>query len=757
VKLVLLVLAALPLSARAAREFDVRPVPAWVERLDAPADPQVARQNVRWGIYDILSDHQIRAGNGHDSEYFRTVRKVLSASGVQNASELSLDFDPSFERLVLHDVTLIRGGVRSNALDADAIRVIEKEDDSDDRIYDGERTALIFLKDVRAGDVIDYSWSIDGSNPILDGRYTDEYDLSSSVPARLVRHRLVWPDARPLYWRGAEPSATKSGAERILVWQRENVPAIDVEDDLPSWYEPWTSVQVTDFASWAEVAAWSDAMFQVDERSTKAVKAIADGIRSAHPAREARITAAIRFVQDDVRYLGIEMGRNSHEPHQPWETLDARWGDCKDKTLLLVALLRELGLQAYPALVNTSLQQRLDEKLPSPFLFDHVITQVVDGGRTWWIDGTIADQGGTLATIETPGDSRALVVRPETKALAPVVTNTSGATVIEQTYTTTSFDAPTALTVRSTYTGGDADAMRSMLATFSVEDFAHRRINRLASDQPKIVADGTPVIHDDRDGNVIVVTERYRVPELWSDGHWTWYPRTLESHLDRPDTMIRSMPLAFDFPLDVRQTVTFNLPEAIEVEKSSSVTETPAFRYEYVVDSNGKAVTIRQSLHALRDAVDAKDVAEHLTKVNGIWDRIGYTLAPDGAAQHAAHGSASAAMIAPETRWGLGLFIALMFVGLTLIVSRNRRTPEPVAATVVNRPAFGPGEAPMSAVAVQGTDEMEEHLAGRRCPCGAKAYSTPELQRARYGEGEMTIVTRHCASCGREQSLYFTA
>ena len=93
--------------------------------------------------------------------------------------------------------------MRIDALDAGEIRVIQKEDDSDNRIYDGERTALVFVKDVRPGDVIDYSWSIAGANPLLGDRYTDTYRLSSSVPSRRVRHRLLWIGEKPLQWRGA--------------------------------------------------------------------------------------------------------------------------------------------------------------------------------------------------------------------------------------------------------------------------------------------------------------------------------------------------------------------------------------------------------------------------------------------------------------------------------------------------------------------------------------------------------------------------
>jgi hypothetical protein len=737
--LVLIALTALPLFAR---EFTVRPAPSWVEQLDVLTNVVVAKQNVRWGIYDILSDHQVRDG----AEYHRTVRKVLSPSGVQNASELQLDFDPSFEKLTIHEISLIRDGVAYDALEADAIRVIDKEDDTASRIYDGTRTALIFLRDIRPGDVLDYSWSLTGANPILGGRYTGEFDLSSGVPSRRIRHRLLWPAGRALQWRGAAPKITENGDRgKILTWEAADVPALDVEDSIPGWYEPWRAVQVSEFASWHSVAQWADTMFQLDERSKLEVRELAGELRAAHATRDAQVTAAIRFVQDDIRYLGLEMGRNSHEPHQPWETLDARWGDCKDKTLLLVALLRELGLEAYPALVSTRLQHRIEEKLPSPFLFDHVIAHVIDNGRTYWVDGTISDQGGSLSRLDTPSDRRALIVRPETMALAKVGTNAKALTRVEQNYTTTKFDAPALLEVRTTYSGGDADAMRSELASLSLEDYAHDRINDLAVDQPKIEADGLPVVKDDRLRNTLVVTERYRLPELWKDGSWTWYPRVLEGHLLRPDTMIRRMPLAFPHPLHVEQVARFHFPEKLDVEKSTAVTETKTFRYEYDIDSNGKTVTIRQSLRALRDVVEVKDVADHLTQLNAIWSEIGYRLAPDGARTHVAAG------MTPDMKWGLaGLFIAASFVAVCWMLATRKPRARP-------DDLFQPGEAPMCALAVRGVHDIDAHLAGRPCPCGARTYSIPDLQHARYAERELTIVTRHCGTCGREQSLYFTA
>ncbi len=304
------------------------------------------------------------------------------------------------------------------------------------------------------------------------------------------------------------------------------------------------------------------------------------------------------------------------------------------------------------------------------------------------------------------------------------------------------------LTVNTTYSGSDADGFRSELASMSIDDFAHARINELAADQPKIEADGAPRIQDDRLRNVIVVTEKYRVSEVWKDGQWSWYPRVLQSHLRRPGTMIRTMPLAFDYPLDVRQTVTLNFPEVVDVENSTTVTETPAFRYDYVIDRNGKTVTIRQSLRAKRDYVAAKEVPDHLMKLNAIASEIGYRFAPEGAQPRVAKAEAQTPI-----KWGLGLVIVAAFVGCCWMFA-TRRSNAPVLVPAI---AFRPGEAPASAVAVRHGDEIHSHLAGLACSCGARHYSTPDMQRARYAEREMTIVTRQCAACGREQSIYFTA
>jgi hypothetical protein len=112
----------------------------------------------------------------------------------------------------------------------------------------------------------------------------------------------------------------------------------------------------------------------------------------------------------------------------------------------------------------------------------------------------------------------------------------------------------------------------------------------------------------------------------------------------------------------------------------------------------------------------------------------------------------TAASVSPATRWGLGAFVVMMLIGLVVMRKAWPSATSPVAPPL----AFAPGEAPMSALAVRDPHDIDMHLASHHCTCGARAYSIPDTQRARYAERDLTIVTRQCGACGREQSLYFS-
>ncbi|HEX6737564.1 MAG TPA: DUF3857 domain-containing protein, partial [Vicinamibacteria bacterium] len=296
-------LAVLGLGARAGgASFTVAPAAAWVEELPLPTDAVVPSREVTYGRYYLIDDFQAQVATT-TARYHRRAWQVLSTAGVQEASEIRMDFDPSYERLIIHDVRLWRGGRNVRAFKPADVELLHQEDELSERIYNGSLTALVFLKDVRPGDIVDYAFTVEGDNPIMEGRYFDEAALAYGVPLRHRRYRVTLPATRPLtvkaHRSSLEPEVRESGGRRTYTWEARDVPALDVDEDLPDWYEPYPAIRVSEFRSWNEVARWARRLHLSQQRQpSPEVSALAARWRAAAGDEEGRALQAIRFVQD---------------------------------------------------------------------------------------------------------------------------------------------------------------------------------------------------------------------------------------------------------------------------------------------------------------------------------------------------------------------------------------------------------------------------------------------------------------------------
>ncbi len=200
--------------------------------------------------------------------------------------------------------------------------------------------------------------------------------------------------------------------------------------------------------------------------------------------------------------------------------------------------------------------------------------------------------------------------------------------------------------VLATYRGGDADELRARLATTSFADVGREHLNRYAADHPRIEALGVPKVADDRDGNVIVLREHYRIRDLFTNGTFSYSPRSLELFLKRPETKIRSTPLVFEYPLDVTQRATFRFARGVAREHQHDERDSPAFHYERDVESDGKQLTLSYRLRASKPAVAVADIPKHLTALNDVTEHLAWTVTPRATLASAADWSWSFAAIA---------------------------------------------------------------------------------------------------------------
>src|SRR6202034_159759 len=155
-----------------------------------PADPSVS---LRW----VLIDRQINAKN--DEQFFHWVRQVVNPDGVRRGSHIVIAYDPSYESLTMHWVKILRGTNILNGLEPSRIQTNQSGLDTADFLFTAQTPVTLLLNDVRPGDFIDYAYSIDGSNPVLDGMFTDRVPLQYEEPVEHLVTRLLWPTPRKFY------------------------------------------------------------------------------------------------------------------------------------------------------------------------------------------------------------------------------------------------------------------------------------------------------------------------------------------------------------------------------------------------------------------------------------------------------------------------------------------------------------------------------------------------------------------------------
>lgn len=627
-------------SALAApREFSVSPTPQWVRPL-APVEPAVLPGGqVSQGVHYLLVDTQTRVDARDKVHYRHIATKALNERGVESVAHVEIRFDPSYQSLALHMIQVRRGTRVIPKLAGAAVKVLQREQELEYLIYDGSKTANVFLDDIRVGDVVEYAYSVRGSNPVFGNQQFGRFDLQWNVPVHQLHASLLWPKGRELQLAprntNIEAVVTDRGTHTEHVWESKSVPALVVDSDTPNWFDPYASVQWGEFKDWQSVARWAVPYYRVPAQLSPALQAEADRIAKAHPSAQGRLLATLKFVQSEIRYLGVEIGPGSHAPSSPQQVLERRFGDCKDKSLLTMTLLQALGIEARAALVHTTLRRGIREQQPTPYAFNHVLVRASLDGKHYWIDPTRAPQKGDLAHLFQPDYEAALVIDDSTQALVSMANDSSKLSKrsIHTLYEAQGgFDQPVRYTVTTVVQGAGAEALRSTLATENREDLQKRYLNFYARYYPKLTVAAPMSVQEDDAENRLTLTEHYLINEFWKHAEArkrleaSIHAPELDEYLRGPRESIRVSPLALAHPVSLTHTTEVRLPEAWDTQAETIRVDDASFEFERRRSEKNKVLLMVDSFQSRADHVAPADTARYAANLDRARDATDYML-----------------------------------------------------------------------------------------------------------------------------------
>ena len=656
------------------------PSPEWITQVEPDPNLTIDEDEIVEGSIFLLSDNQVHVPK--EESYTRLVTKITENTGVQSASRITAIYDPEYQKLIFHHIKIIRDGKVIDKLNADHFQVMRRELNAENYLYDGSLSATLDLSDVRRGDIIDYSYSLKGFNPLNNEDFAGSYYLGDFAPTGTVN--VVVNSREKLFYKNIKteikPVLTNNNGIYKYQWLVENPEVAVYEQNVPYWEYELPMVVLSTVAEWKEVVDWALPLYKDKFVSFPAIKEQTELIKSQHANEAGQIKAALDFVQNDIRYLGLEYGISGYKPNSPKKVFDQRFGDCKDKSLLLVNMLNELGIQAYPVLVNTMLKHTITELPASHVFFDHCIVKVVDSqDNVMFYDPTAMNQGGTYSNVHLPDYRYGLVIKEGVTELEEIHSKSQNRVSSVEEFTVHEIGGSADLKVVTTYTDGEADNIRNTFKNSSLSKISKEYESFYANHYNKITATQKPEIEDDLDKNQIVVREYYKIDSLWvpyedKKGYisMSFTPTNLADILYADYLQERKASYYLPHPASREHEFIVNLPEPWTIINEENEISNDYFYYDYSIKYNNfkKQLRLKYYFKNQKSAVNAEDILSYANQLDKINQSFGYTLyiPEDGNLDLETISSGFGEKAAYVVLTGAGILVLIL-----IIVARNNR------------------------------------------------------------------------------------
>lgn len=625
--------AASPAAAADALKFG--PIPSWVAPQRIPeAKPTDAPISL------LLSNTQLSMEPGKIVTYAEAAIKIENPQGLV-AGNLSMSWQPATDTVTVNKLQIRRGDKVIDVLKSgQTFTVLRRETNLDAAMLDGTLTANIQPEGLQEGDIIEFATTTERVDPVLKGHVEALFASWNVVPVEAAYARLTWPAGLKLNLRKSaalpEGRTSSVGGKNVFELSATHIEPLVPPSGAPARFRVARLLEATDYSTWAQMADLMAPLYRDAAVITPAgsLHDEVERIRAATTDPKRRAEQALALVQDRVRYLALLMGEGGYVPANAETTWSRRFGDCKGKTALLLAVLHSLGIEAEPVLVQVKGGDIIGERLPTLALFNHVLVRAHLGGKTYWLDGT---RSGDTALDDIPvpdfGWGLPVVAGAQLVHIVPPPLEEPDNIRRIEVDATSGLLAPAQISFSLTYHGDSAVQLNALYAqmTGAQRDQAFSEDVRRYFDTFSLTSSSTQFDKAKRD---FVVTTKGSAKLGWKDG-WLYVPGAsiaFNPDFDRPAGPSRDAPFSTTYPNYDRTTVILQLPPGVAAQQKlpTPVHETLAgVDYRRTTSINGNSLIIETAQRSLVPEIAYKDAIAAETRLRALDKDDVYLRLPD--------------------------------------------------------------------------------------------------------------------------------
>src|SRR3984957_2493079 len=295
--------------------------------------------------------------NGNIETRHRYACRLLRPEAMKRFGYASVEFDNETKISFFRAWTITAEGAQLEVKDKDAV---EQSLTSFELFSDVRAKSLKFLE-ARPGSVVGYE-VVQNQRPQV---FDDVWAFQDTVPVHRSRYTLQLPAGWEFttLWANHPDQAPQSGGANQYVWEVLDVPAIEIEPEMPAWTtvaghmilkffprDPAMRAKTT--GSWNDIGLWYYGLIAPRRQVTPEIQQKVAELTAGMSDPLEKIRALTTFSQRQIRYAAIEIGIGGHQPHAAGDILAHRYGDCKDKATLLNTMLQQIGVESYNVMIS---------------------------------------------------------------------------------------------------------------------------------------------------------------------------------------------------------------------------------------------------------------------------------------------------------------------------------------------------------------------------------------------------------------------
>lgn len=382
----------------------------------------------------VLVDDLVRVrynADGTDETWDETYTKALTERGRQESQTIQLHFDLVYDTVTVVRVEICKPDGKIVPVDiASQSQVMTERGQMSANIFDPNNKVLsVNVPGLEVGDTLHYVTHRRTIKTRMANTWVDFQVFEYTAPIRRYVYEVTTADAMPLKHAlvkapvsGTITATTNRTPEGLVYrWEVRDVPRVFEEPNMPSLYSVAQRLLVSTVQDWQTISKWYWNLSEPRLTTTPEIAAKVAELTSGVSDERERLRRLFKFVSQQIRYMGITTEKEApgYEPHDVAITFNNRYGVCRDKAALLVAMLRLAGFKGYPVLIHAG--EKKDVEVPMPY-FNHAIVAVQEADGSY----TLMDPTDENTADLLPGylcDKSFLVAKPEGETLltSPII------------------------------------------------------------------------------------------------------------------------------------------------------------------------------------------------------------------------------------------------------------------------------------------------------------------------------------------------